>query len=69
MVRGVESQEVDKYTIEQDPMFVAAQVKLLRKVFALKQQNLADLSGLTTRTIEKIESGGHRVNRNYAELR
>jgi transcriptional regulator with XRE-family HTH domain len=49
------------HTTAQDPAYVAAQVKL-RKIFELKQQNLADLSGLTTRTVEKVESGRHRAN-------
>lgn len=47
-------------TIERDQSYIADQVKLLRKLFGLTQQNLADASGLTTRTIEKIETGRHR---------
>jgi transcriptional regulator with XRE-family HTH domain len=47
-------------TMERDPAFIAQQVKFLRKMFRLTQENLADAAGLTTRTIEKIESGKHR---------
>jgi transcriptional regulator with XRE-family HTH domain len=32
----------------------------MRKMLRLTQENLADAAGLTTRTIEKIESGKHR---------
>jgi transcriptional regulator with XRE-family HTH domain len=47
-------------TMERDPAFIAQQVKFLRKMLRLTQENLADAAGLTTRTIEKIESGKHR---------
>ncbi|SIT57204.1 Helix-turn-helix domain protein [Mesorhizobium prunaredense] len=47
-------------TMERDPAFIAEQVKFIRKLHRLTQQNLADAAGLTTRTIEKIESGRHR---------
>lgn len=47
-------------TMERDPAYIASQVKLLRKTFQLTQENLADASGLTSRTIEKMESGRHR---------
>jgi transcriptional regulator with XRE-family HTH domain len=47
-------------TSERDPAFIAQQVKFIRKMFRLTQENLADASGLTTRTIEKVESGRHR---------
>jgi transcriptional regulator with XRE-family HTH domain len=47
-------------TMERDPAYIASQVKLLRKWFQLTQENLADAAGLTTRTIEKVESGRHR---------
>lgn len=46
--------------MERDPEFIAKQVKFIRKMFRLTQENLAEMSGLTTRTIEKIESGRHR---------
>lgn len=46
-------------TMERDPAFIAKQVKFIRKMFRLTQENLADMSGLTTRTIEKVESGRH----------
>ena len=47
-------------TMERDPQFIAKQFKLIRKMFRLTQENLADAAGLTTRTIEKVESGRHR---------
>lgn len=47
-------------TMERDPAFIAAQVRRVRKVHGLTQENLADMTGLTTRTIEKVESGRHR---------
>jgi transcriptional regulator with XRE-family HTH domain len=47
-------------TLERDPVYIAQQVRYLRKTFRLTQENLADAAGLTTRTIEKIESGRHR---------
>jgi transcriptional regulator with XRE-family HTH domain len=47
-------------TMERDPAYIAQQVKILRKMFQLTQENLAEAAGLTTRTIEKVESGRHR---------
>lgn len=47
-------------TMERDPAYIAEQVKFIRKLHKLTQENLADAAGLTTRTIEKIESGRHR---------
>ncbi len=47
-------------TMERDPTYIAKTVRQLRKAFRLTQENLADAAGLTTRTIEKIESGRHR---------
>jgi transcriptional regulator with XRE-family HTH domain len=47
-------------TMERDPTYIAQQVRFLRKMLRLTQENLADAAGLTTRTIEKIESGKHR---------
>lgn len=46
--------------MERDPAYIARQVKFLRKMYHLTQENLAEASGLTTRTIEKIESGRHK---------
>jgi transcriptional regulator with XRE-family HTH domain len=46
--------------MERNAAYIAEQVKLLRKMFRLTQENLADAAGLSTRTIEKIESGRHR---------
>lgn len=47
-------------TMERDPAYIAEQVKFIRKMHKLTQENLAEAAGLTTRTIEKIESGRHR---------
>jgi transcriptional regulator with XRE-family HTH domain len=47
-------------TMEKDPLFIAQQVKFLRQHHKCTQENLADAAGLTTRTIEKLESGKHR---------
>ncbi|ALG60978.1 MULTISPECIES: helix-turn-helix domain-containing protein [Citromicrobium] len=47
-------------TLKRDPEYIAEQVKLIRKMFSLTQENLADAAGLSSRTIEKIESGRHR---------
>jgi transcriptional regulator with XRE-family HTH domain len=48
------------YTMERDPHYIADRVKFIRKMHRLTQQNLADAAGVTTRTIEKVESGRHR---------
>jgi transcriptional regulator with XRE-family HTH domain len=45
--------------IEQD---LAKRVILLRKINGFKRQTIVDKSGLTLRTIEKIESGRHRAD-------
>jgi transcriptional regulator with XRE-family HTH domain len=47
-------------TMERDPASVAKKVKFIRKLRQWTQENLADAAGLTTRTIEKVESGRHR---------
>lgn len=47
-------------TMERDRNYIAETVKGLRKMFALTQENLADTANLTTRTIEKVESGRHQ---------
>jgi transcriptional regulator with XRE-family HTH domain len=47
-------------TMERDPTYIAQQVKFIRKLYRLTQENLADAAGVTTRTIEKIETGRHR---------
>jgi transcriptional regulator with XRE-family HTH domain len=49
-------------TMERDPTYIAEQVRLIRKAHRLTQENLADAAGLSTRTIEKIESGRHPPN-------
>jgi transcriptional regulator with XRE-family HTH domain len=47
-------------TMERELAFIAQQVKFIRKIYRLTQENLAEAAGLTTRTIEKVESGRHR---------
>jgi transcriptional regulator with XRE-family HTH domain len=47
-------------TMERDRAYIAQQVKFLRRCHKLTQENVADMSGLTTRTIEKVESARHR---------
>ena len=49
-------------TMERDPIYIAEQVKFIRKVLRFTQENLADAAGLCTRTIEKVESGRHPPN-------
>lgn len=46
--------------IERDPEHIARVVKTLRRSLGLTQENLADAAGVSTRTIEKIETGCHR---------
>lgn len=45
-----------------DAAYIAEQVKFLRRMFRLTQENLAHAAGLSTRTIEKVESGRHQPN-------
>lgn len=47
-------------TMERDPPYIAERVKFIRKMHRLTQENLAEAAGLSTRTIEKVESGRHR---------
>ncbi|GGO50306.1 DNA-binding transcriptional regulator, XRE-family HTH domain [Roseovarius pacificus] len=47
------------HTMEVDPIFIAERCKYIRTMFEWTQENLADAAGLTTRTIEKVESGRH----------
>jgi len=47
-------------TMERDPLYIAEQVKFIRRMHRLTQENLADAAGVSTRTIEKIESRRHR---------
>lgn len=46
--------------MERDPLYIAERVKFIRKMHRLTQENLAEAAGLSTRTIEKVESGRHR---------
>lgn len=43
-----------------EPAYIAEQVRWLRRQYRLTQENLAEMAGLTSRTIEKVESGRHR---------
>lgn len=45
-----------------DPKHVAEMLKLYRSVNGITQDNLAQMCGLTTRSIEKYESGTHAPN-------
>ena len=47
-------------TMERDRQYIADTLRQLRKVFGLTQENVADTANLSTRTIEKVESGRHR---------
>ena len=46
-------------TLTRDPEFIAQRFKLIRKVLGLTQEALAAAADLSTRTIEKAESGRH----------
>lgn len=46
-------------TMKRDPVYIAQQVKFLRKMHGLTQENVADAASITTRTIEKVERGRH----------
>ncbi|MEG3146748.1 helix-turn-helix transcriptional regulator [Sphingomonas sp. RT2P30] len=46
--------------MKRDPAVLAYQLRLLRRFRGLTQDNLASEAGLSTRTIEKLESGRHR---------
>jgi DNA-binding XRE family transcriptional regulator len=59
-IRCTHSTESTMDTMERDPTYIAEQVKFIRKWHGFTQENLANAAGLTTRTIEKIESGRHR---------
>lgn len=44
-------------TMEVDPKFIAERCRYIRKMLKWTQENLAEAAGVTTRTIEKVESG------------
>lgn len=46
-------------TPQRDPIYVAKQTRLLREVLGFTQENLANAANISTRTIEKVESGRH----------
>ena len=45
--------------MERNPQYIAETLRYLRKMRRLTQENLADAANLSTRTIEKTESGRH----------
>lgn len=45
--------------VKRDPTFISQQVKRLRKVQGWTQDSLAQEAGVSTRTVEKLESGRH----------
>jgi transcriptional regulator with XRE-family HTH domain len=47
-------------TRDVDTAYLAEQLKLIRQLRNLTQANVADLCGLATRTIGKLENGKHR---------
>lgn len=47
-------------SFERDSVYIASQLKFVRKMFRLTQENVAEMANLSTRTIEKIESGRHK---------
>lgn len=49
-------------TMDLDPAYLAEQLRFIRKMQGLTQENVANTCGLTTRTIEKLESGRHTPN-------
>ena len=46
--------------MERDPKYIAEMLRKLREILHFTQENLADAANLSTRTIEKAESGRHR---------
>lgn len=48
--------------MERDAGYIADRCRFIRKMLGWTQENLADAAGLTTRTIEKVESGRHTPN-------
>lgn len=48
------------HTVERDPEYIAIQLRRIRQSRSLTQENLAHMAGVSTRTIEKAESGRHR---------
>ena len=46
-------------TVERDPQYIADTLRRLRRMLGLTQENLAEAANVSTRTIEKSESGRH----------
>lgn len=53
---------------EIEPTYIAKQCRFIRQVHKLTQENLSEMSGLSVRSIEKIESGKHRCQMQSLEL-
>lgn len=51
-----------------DPEFIAERCRFVRSYHSITQENLAEMSGLSTRSIEKIESGKHTPQRQSLEM-
>ena len=49
-------------TMDIDAKYIADRSRFIRKTLGWTQENLADAAGLTTRTVEKVESGRHVPN-------
>jgi transcriptional regulator with XRE-family HTH domain len=49
-------------TPARDPIEIARTIKLLREMHNMKATTLAEFSGLTLRSIERAESGRHRLS-------
>ena len=49
-------------TLKRDPKFIAETLRTIRNSQGLTQENLADAAGLSSRTVEKAESGNHCPN-------
>lgn len=49
-------------TMDIDAKYIADRSRFIRKTLGWIQENLADAAGLTTRTVEKVESGRHVPN-------
>ncbi|MCF6275400.1 MAG: helix-turn-helix domain-containing protein [Robiginitomaculum sp.] len=57
-----------KIPFEINPEYIAKQSRLIRNYKQLTKENLANLAGLSTSSIEKIESGKHKCNMQSLEL-
>lgn len=53
---------------EPDPKHLAGRSRLIRKLRGWTQENLADAAGVSTRTVEKLESGRHAPDEQTLKL-